>query len=227
MTALKYWDGAAWQTVPAIQGPTGPAGPTGPQGVAGEMAAYANSGPLTSIPVAWKTMPLSATPVVEPSGAFVQNADNSISVTVSGWYYVTIIVHGTWNTAAVLLTSIAFAPNSEGGVGSGVPGVTGGGPRSMTGGLFKLTPADKVYPCAWSQAVQNGNLMHFSAVKMGGPKGDPGGAANAIAQSYTVSGGYTKDRAFNAAGFTTPNEIAAVLATLIDDMKAAGLITGP
>lgn len=29
MTALKYWDGSAWVTVPAIQGPTGPAGPTG------------------------------------------------------------------------------------------------------------------------------------------------------------------------------------------------------
>ena len=41
-------------------------------------------------------------------------------------------------------------------------------------------------------------------------------------QTYTMSG-YVADRVLNA-GATTVNELAAVLATLIDDMKAAGLI---
>ena len=40
---------------------------------------------------------------------------------------------------------------------------------------------------------------------------------------YTVTAGYVKDRAFNPAA-TTVNEIANVLATLIDDMRAAGMI---
>ena len=50
------------------QGTPGAPGAPGAEGVAGEMAAYANSGPVTSIPVAWKTMPLSATPVVDRAG---------------------------------------------------------------------------------------------------------------------------------------------------------------
>ena len=41
-------------------------------------------------------------------------------------------------------------------------------------------------------------------------------------QTYTMSG-YVADRVMNA-GAMTLGEVAAVLATLIDDMKAAGLI---
>src|SRR3982750_3242721 len=29
MTAVKFWDGTAWQTISAVQGPAGPAGATG------------------------------------------------------------------------------------------------------------------------------------------------------------------------------------------------------
>lgn len=35
MTALKYWDGAAWQTVSSVQGPQGVPGPQGPMGPVG------------------------------------------------------------------------------------------------------------------------------------------------------------------------------------------------
>ena len=45
-----------------------------------------------------------------------------------------------------------------------------------------------------------------------------------IPSFYSVTAGYTKDRTFNPQA-TTLNEVAATLGTLIDDMKAAGLIT--
>ena len=44
-----------------------------------------------------------------------------------------------------------------------------------------------------------------------------------VSQTYTVSGAYTKDRAFNPLA-TTVGEMAAVLATLIDDLKTATLL---
>lgn len=46
---------------------------------------------------------------------------------------------------------------------------------------------------------------------------------SSVAQAYAMTAGYTKDRAMNPAA-TTINEVANVLATLIDDMRAAGLI---
>ena len=44
-----------------------------------------------------------------------------------------------------------------------------------------------------------------------------------VSLPYAVTAGYAKDRAFNPTA-TTINEIAGVLGTLIDDLKAAGLI---
>jgi hypothetical protein len=44
-----------------------------------------------------------------------------------------------------------------------------------------------------------------------------------IQQTYAITAGYTKDRAMNPQAMTL-GEVATVLATLIDDMKAAGLI---
>lgn len=54
-----------------------------------------------------------------------------------------------------------------------------------------------------------------------GPQGPPGNIV--VTGTYAVTSGYTKDRTFNPAG-TTVNEMAAVLATLIDDMKGAGML---
>jgi len=59
-----------------------------------------------------------------------------------------------------------------------------------------------------------------------GPKGDTGAQGppgGQVAQSYAITSGYTKDRAMNPQAMTL-GEVATVLATLIDDMKAAGLI---
>jgi hypothetical protein len=50
-----------------------------------------------------------------------------------------------------------------------------------------------------------------------------GGGGAQIPTTYSVTAGYTKDRAFNTTA-TTLNEVATVLGTLIDDMKAAGMI---
>lgn len=44
-----------------------------------------------------------------------------------------------------------------------------------------------------------------------------------VGQVYLITGGYTADRAFNPEA-TTLTEVARVLGSLIDDMKAAGLI---
>lgn len=46
---------------------------------------------------------------------------------------------------------------------------------------------------------------------------------NPVAQTYAMTAGYTADRAMNPQAATV-NEVAAVLATLIDDLKAAGVI---
>ena len=44
-----------------------------------------------------------------------------------------------------------------------------------------------------------------------------------VMQTYAMTAGYTKDRAMNPAA-TSIGEVAAVLATLIDDLKTAGII---
>jgi hypothetical protein len=44
-----------------------------------------------------------------------------------------------------------------------------------------------------------------------------------VNQTYSVTSGYTKDRAFNP-NASTLTEIATVLATLIDDLRAAGIL---
>lgn len=46
---------------------------------------------------------------------------------------------------------------------------------------------------------------------------------NAVAQTYTITGGTPTDRAFDYTS-TNPNEIAEVLATLITDLKTSGII---
>jgi hypothetical protein len=45
----------------------------------------------------------------------------------------------------------------------------------------------------------------------------------AVYQIYSMQTGYTADRTLNPQA-SSPNEIATVLATLIDDLKAAGII---
>lgn len=44
-----------------------------------------------------------------------------------------------------------------------------------------------------------------------------------VNQLYSMQAGYTADRALNPQA-TSINEVAAVLATLIDDLKAAGIL---
>jgi hypothetical protein len=44
-----------------------------------------------------------------------------------------------------------------------------------------------------------------------------------VNQIYAMTSGYTADRALNPQA-TSINEVAAVLATLIDDLRAAGII---
>ena len=44
-----------------------------------------------------------------------------------------------------------------------------------------------------------------------------------VNQIYAITGGYAADRALNPQ-VSTINEVAAVLATLIDDLKAAGIL---
>ena len=48
-------------------------------------------------------------------------------------------------------------------------------------------------------------------------------AAAQTANTYTVTPGYTADRAFDPAA-TTLNEVATVLATLVDDLKTTRTI---
>jgi hypothetical protein len=50
--------------------------------------------------------------------------------------------------------------------------------------------------------------------------------AAAIYQAYSMQSGYTPDRTLNPQA-STATEIATVLATLIDDLKAAGIIRTP
>jgi hypothetical protein len=66
-------------------------------------------------------------------------------------------------------------------------------------------------------AVSNGALWVDT------DQGVPVAVVSAITQAYSITAGYTKDRAMNPQAMTL-GEVATVLATLIDDMKAAGLI---
>jgi hypothetical protein len=56
-----------------------------------------------------------------------------------------------------------------------------------------------------------------------GPQGPIGPTGGQVTQTYAVTAGYTADRAFNPEA-TSLTEVARVLGTLIDGMKASGLI---
>lgn len=210
----------------AITRQGGPKGDPGAPGAAMQWSAFsAGAGAAVSVTSAWKAIPIGSG-ASDPVGAFTVNADNSISVPSNGWYSVSAKFQGPWGTAAALLGSFTLNSISEQYSGSTL-GSGSGGPYLLAAHTIYMTTSDRLYFCAYSGgATQNVSLAFVSIVRQGGPtgpKGDPGGVANQIPTAFTMTSGYAALRTFNPASYTS-DDLARVIGTLIDDMKAAGLM---
>lgn len=230
MTALKYWDAATgtWKVISSVPGPTGPPGATGATGpaptpVAPDHSRYTLAASLTA--GTWAVMTPTKHSGSGDAAAF-SISSSDIVVRDAGTYHITAFTNSP-GTATRHLNQIQLnGANLQQVDSSTITGASGVGIAIAQSITAVLAAGDRIAVWAWSNVAGagSGNLSLVRVVQ--GAKGDPGpagGAANQVAQSYAVTTGYTKDRAFNPLA-TTVGEVAAILATLIDDMKAAGLI---
>ena len=197
----------------------------------------------------WVGVPI-PTLTIEPSDAFTYTA-NSVTVKDAGWYDVAATV--LQNSANNYHSYVSLSTSTTAGDGDIANGQSIGAAynRASISGSVKLAAGAKVYLYGYISTGTASNLIcqTFSISRIGGPAGQmevyaqPAaptstaiGAvwidtdesplyeiAGVVKQIYTMTPGYTADRAFNPAA-TTLNEVASVLATLIDDLKTAKLI---
>ena len=209
----------------------GPAGPQGPQGIPGGVGntgarAYRN-GAFTSTAAAWTKIPLDA--ITTDLGGHINTSQGRYNVTSAGWYQVN--VQAALNTAAAGGIGVACYLNGNQMFKSllGEAASSAGTLGSAASGQVACQVGDYLELWVWSSAATPllidpaMNYLSAAQVDQAGPQGPPGGAANQVASAYSIVQGYTADRSFSPA-LTSLGEVANVLATLIDDMKNAGLI---
>jgi hypothetical protein len=163
---------------------------------------------------------------------FTRNADGSVTINRAGNYHLDANVAEiatAWPDGA----SINFGLSKANGrlpttsdwlvVGEYTSGsATNNYPSCPVSCDIFCAAGDRIAGWLWhnSGAARNIALRNFSITLQGaGPPGPPGGK---LSQSYAVTSGYTADRAFNPEA-TSLTEVARVLGSLLDDMKAAGL----
>ena len=159
--------------------------------------------------------------LIDPPTDFVLNADDSVTVVNSGWYDAAAsVVVGDAASSTVYVTLSTSATPGDGDIANGQS--TGTYARASCSGHVYLTAGQKVYVYGInSLATTTIRPDQFSIARAGaGPPGPPGGR---VASTYAVTAGYTADRVVNPEA-TSLTGVARVLGTLIDDMKAAGLI---
>lgn len=203
-------------------------GPQGPQGIPGnsvdaKTAARVFQSAAQALPSA------TATKIAFANVSF--DSGNNFNVTngryvcpATGFYQVDSLV----GIAGAFALSTYIYKN---GVGVASTSVVSDGthwPSCLLTDVIQCSAGDYIelycYPYGAVNTLPAASQTYLSIVKadVGGPPGPAGGAANMVQQIYAMTG-YTPDRTMNPST-TSLGEVAAVLATLIDDMKAAGLL---
>lgn len=211
---LMWWSGTSW--VVAATDSTG--------GTIGTSAALATAvGAAVTFGPGWSAIPLPTTLTIEPSDAFTFSG-NAVTVKDAGWYDVSASVgsnSGSVNTIFASLSTSATPGDGDIANSSGATIYS----RANVAGNVKLAAGAKVYLHGYTNSTGIAlNCPNFSIVRVGGPKGDKGDPGGLVSQvpAYTITN-VTTDRTFNATS-TSINELAAVLGTLITDLRTAGVI---
>ena len=224
--------------------PSGPQGPKGDPGPWGDMyaqLAQATSRPRTAMPSqVWTLVPVPPTLTITSSSGspdFTRNADGSLTINVAGNYHFKALVQATapmadntnWNFVLCRKAGALPAIGEQIGQFNFTTGSAGNNyPTAQVAADQVCAVGDRIATYMWqSAAATNVDYTGFSVHRTGaGPKGDKGdtGSGTTIVPTpaYTVTGGAT-DRAFNASA-TTVNELANVLGSLINDLKANGVV---
>ena len=212
-------------------------GPMGPQGVPGnsvdaKTAARAyRAAALTTASGAFSKIPLDT--LSYDSAANMQVASGRYVVPTAGYYQANgeVAVAGNASTDCLVHADL-YVNGSLAVVGSVVGRMDNAGyARPNVSDVLRLNAGDYIELWTYTSAAfalfvggaSAYNYLSVVKVDTGGPPGPPGGPANQVASPYAITPGYTADRAFSPA-LTSLGEVANVLATLIDDMKASGLI---
>jgi microcystin-dependent protein len=171
-------------------------GATGPPGASGQLAEYVfrsgagtGAGVNVSTAGAFLTLPLPASPTITPSGAFTQNADNSVTVRDAGWYSCSATLNN--GTASVIAyISIGKSPNADSGSDGAKGGVGGGswGTNPTATATFYCNAGDRIYVCGSANAGANLSLTYLSIHRAGaGPPGPQGPAGASGVPTYGTS----------------------------------------
>lgn len=189
------------ETVTAM--PTGPKGDKGDKGDVGSPVFYRPAGWCDSVNASasqWKSLPVTysgAASTIQPAGAFVVNADNSITVRDSGVY--AIDVDAAFPAGAERYISVGTTPNAENytAIGGGVR-PTGGAAFEHASTTTYIAAGTKIYVTGYTTTAGYINIRYLSIVSVGGVKGDKGDAggvlgANTFKQNAPTTGGATSN----------------------------------
>lgn len=249
VTRVKTSEG--WVDLQAV-GPKGDKGDPGYTEYAWNPGGWCDGQTIGNAWSTLKTISGSLPPVTTPAGAFTRNADNSITVRDAGWYLIQgtagysaagtqgLSIGNANNAEGFWDKGVEFGASASSNQHVAATVQLAAGAKIYFTGLCSVSATCVLYYAsiarvgagpqgpqgdqgiiaAYSQpndpgAVPNGTIWIDT------DEGVPLPTVNNIAQTYSVTAGYTKDRTFNPAA-TSIGEIAAVLATFIDDAKAAG-----
>lgn len=203
----------------------GPQGPPGLPGGVGNTGARAYRGAAMALTAGTYTkIPMDN--VDRDANGHISNG--RYNVTSAGWYQVDGLVLCQY-TAGANITFVAYIYQNgiSRSVGLQVGQVAANGyVSSSVADLIYCNAGDYIELWAYGSAAfglvtsLSANYLSVAQVDQSGPAG---GAANQVVNPYAIVQGYAADRSFSP-GLTSLGEVANVLATLIDDMKNAGLI---
>lgn len=171
-------------------GATGATGPTGAQGPKGDKGDTGATGPAGSVEIAfrnggwgdvsspgvnvWTNVAIKCTGTpgtITPAGAFVENADGSLTVRDAGWYDIEVTV--AFTAAGIHTLSVGPSPAAQNY--QVMASTSGGGGQLAGASAVPLAAGAKLYLTQNSNIAGQVQMVTFSVTKVGaGPQG-PGG----------------------------------------------------
>lgn len=143
----------------------------------------------------WVTMDprIAGQAVIEPVGAFVENADKTITVKDAGWYALSAVVSTNTNYDGVISLMLVGTGEVTLATGTGRGNAGRGAWAVVATEAVKLAAGEIVSLRAIADAIGAVNLQvaHFSIARVGGPqgpKGDLGGTMDAAVGKQTANG---------------------------------------
>jgi hypothetical protein len=158
-------------------------GPQGPKGdLGGVLGANSFRQLVASAPAAtsnWRTILVSATNEMDPTGAFTRNADGSVTVRDAGWYSVSATFRVV-TVAALCTFALTDALNAPGNpFATDTKSLSPNYSNSMGADNYFAAGA-KIYPNVWTDVSTQIELTYFAVSRLGGTKGDKGDPGYAL-----------------------------------------------